>query len=182
MRVTCLAVLLPTLVHAGPLRAVEHGASSVHLFQDVALGPTVGASALVESRGVGARVSLGLGLALFHPTEGARAGALRLGATLEGELQLVPAGVEGLLLVSVNGLAWRWFSVGAVAGVGLRGDSQLDAWTLRVGPELTATLHRAWGNFDGVVQVFLRASFPLLRTDVFSSQGLLGVRVLIDVV
>lgn len=177
MRWVVLVVVFASVAHAGPMRAVEHGASNVSLFRDFALGPTLGASGLWEPRGLGARLSLGLGLVSFHP-QSARDGALRFAVMLEGELQLAPGPLEGSVLASVNALAWRWFSLGAFAGVGVR---DAGAWTIRVGPEVTATLHRAWGDFDGVLQLFVRGSFALLRTDVFSTQVLLGLRVLFDV-
>jgi hypothetical protein len=165
--------------HAGPLRAVEHGAAGASLFHDVALGPTFGASALVEARGVGARLSLGLALAVFEP-KSQRDGALRFSVAFEGELQLRPGPLEGALLLSANVVSWRWLSVGAFAGVGLQGQQGIEAWTLRVGPEAAVTLHHAWGRFDGVLQLFVRGSIALLRIDVFSSQAVLGLRVLLD--
>ncbi|MDX2012514.1 MAG: hypothetical protein SFW67_20115 [Myxococcaceae bacterium] len=172
-----VSLVFASVATAGPMRAVEHGASNVSLFRDFALGPTLGASALWEPRGFGARLSLGLGLATFHP-ESSHDGALRWSVMLEGEVQVAPGPLEGSVLAAVNALGWRWFSLGAFAGVGVQGAG---AWTIRAGPELSATLHRAWGDFDGVLQVFVRGSFALLRTDVFSSQVLLGLRVLIDV-
>jgi hypothetical protein len=172
-------LVLASLADAGPMRAVEHGASQTHLFRNFALGPTVGASALWGPRGVGARFSLGLGLASFHPST-TREGALEFAASLEGEVQVTPGALEGSVMASVHALSWRWFSVGAFAGVGLQGQQRVEAWTIRLGPELAATLHHARDNFDGVVQVFLRASLAVLRSDVFASQALLGIRVLVD--
>ena len=179
MRLVLVVVLLSGFSHAGPLTGLEHGFDEVSLFKDFALGPTLGASALWESQGFGGRLSFGLGLAVFHPAS-MRDGALKFSALLEGELQLAPGAFEGTVVASASPVAWRWFSLGAFVGVGLKGSAAVDAWTIRVGPELTATLHHAWGNFDGVAQVFVRGSFPLLRGDVFSSQVLLGVRFFID--
>ncbi|MDP3499930.1 MAG: hypothetical protein Q8S33_06345 [Myxococcales bacterium] len=179
MRWALVVMFLCGLAHAGPLTGVEHGFDEVSLFKNVALGPTLGASGLWERLGFGGRLSLGLGLAVFH-SAAERHGALKFSALLEGELQLAPGTFEGTVVASASPVAWRWFSLGAFVGVGLKGRTVPDAWTIRVGPELTAKLHRSWGNFDGVAQVFVRGSFPLLRGDVFSSQVLLGVRFFID--
>lgn len=121
-------------------------------------------------RARGARLAR-LGLAAFD----ARRGSLKFSALLEVELRLVPGSLEGTVVASGSPLSWRWFSLGAFVGLG----SRLDAWTIRLGPELTFTLHQVWGSFDGV-QLFVRGSFPLLRGDVFSSQALLGMRLFID--
>ena len=179
MRWALVVVLLSGLSHAGPLTGLEHGFDEVSLFKNLAIGPTLGASGLWEPQGFGGRLSLGLGLAVFQ-TAAERHGALKFSALLEGEFQLAPGTFEGTVVAVASPVAWRWFSFGAFAGVGLKGRTELDAWTIRVGPELTATLHHSWGNFDGVAQVFVRGSFPLLRADVFSSQVLLGVRFFID--
>lgn len=181
MRWALLVVLLSGLSYAGPMTGLEGGFDRLVLFKDFALGPTVGASGLWESQGVGGRLSLGVGVAVFHPAS-VRHGALKFSALLEGEFQLAPGAFEGTVVASASPVAWRWFSLGAFVGVGLKGRTGLDAWTIRVGPELTATLHHSWGSFDGVAQVFVRGSFPLLRGDVFSSQVLLGVRFFIDLV
>ena len=179
MRWAFVVVVLSGLAHAGPLTGLEHGADEVSLFKNFVLGPTLGASGLWEPLGFGGRLSVGLGLAVFHPAS-VRHGALKFSALLEGEFQLGPGPFEGTVVASASPVAWRWFSLGAFAGVGLKGRTVLDAWTIRIGPELTATLHHSWGNFDGVAQLFVRGSFPLLRADVFSSQVLLGVRFFID--
>lgn len=181
MRWALVVLLLSGLSHAGPLTGLEHGFDEVSLFKNFALGPTVGASGLWESQGFGGRVSFGLGVASFHPAA-ERHGALRFSALFEGELQLAPGAFEGTVVAVASPVAWRWFSFGAFVGVGLKGRTVPDAWTIRLGPELTATLHHSWGNFDGVAQLFMRGSFPLLRGDVFSSQVLLGVRFFIDLV
>jgi len=174
-------VLVSGLAHAGPMTGVEHGLDGVSLFKNFALGPTVGAQGLWERKGPGARLSFGLGLAVFDPAR-ERHGALKFSAVLEGELQLAPGSFEGTIVASACPVSWRWFSLGAFAGVGLVGATVIDAWTIRVGPELTATLHHSWGNFDGVLQLFVRGSFPLLRGDAFSSQVVLGFRFFIDLV
>jgi hypothetical protein len=179
MRGLCAVVLVSGLAQAGPMGAVGHGMSGSSLFKDLAIGPTVGGSALWEPGGFGGRLSLGLGLAVFHPTT-ERHGAMKFSALIEGEVQLAPGTYEGSVFASGSPISWRWFSFGACAGVGVKGTGPVAAWTIRLGPEVAATLHHAWGNFDGVMQIFVRGSFPVLRPDVFSSQVLLGVRVFID--
>jgi hypothetical protein len=179
MRALWVVVLISGLAHAGPMGAVVHGMSGTSLFKDLAIGPTAGGSVLWEPGGFGDRLSLGIGLAVFHPAA-ERHGALKFSALIEGEFQLAPGAFEGSVIVSGSPISWRWFSFGAFAGVGLEGTRAVDAWTIRLGPEVAATLHHAWGNFDGVLQLFVRGSVPVLRTDVFSSQVLLGVRVFID--